>query len=91
MKKQDNAIIGIYKIISPSGKVYIGQSKNIEHRHNQYKLLHCQQQPKLYNSLKKHGWDKHTVEILEECILEQLDELFPRVIFFNRFFDTLID
>ena len=30
MKKQDNAIIGIYKIINPTDKVYVGQSTNIK-------------------------------------------------------------
>ena len=30
MKEQDKGIIGIYKITSPSGRVYIGQSLNIE-------------------------------------------------------------
>jgi predicted GIY-YIG superfamily endonuclease len=31
--------IGIYKITSPSNKIYIGQSINIERRIKQYKLL----------------------------------------------------
>lgn len=74
MENQKNVIIGIYKITSPSGKVYIGQSKDIKKQHNQYKLLHCQSQIKLYNSLKKYGWEKHQPEIIEECIFEQLDE-----------------
>ena len=30
-------MIGIYKIVSPSGKVYIGQSTNIERRWKEYK------------------------------------------------------
>jgi hypothetical protein len=32
-------IVGIYKITSPSGKVYIGQSINIERRIKEYKNL----------------------------------------------------
>ena len=32
MKKHDNVITGIYKITSPSGKVYIGQSTDIQGR-----------------------------------------------------------
>jgi len=75
MKKQDNAIIGIYKITSPSGKIYIGQSVNIERRFNEYlNLFNCKQQTKLYNSLKKYGSKNHIFEILEECSLKQLDE-----------------
>ena len=48
-------MIGIYKITSPSNKIYIGQSINIERRFNSYKnLSHCKQQIKLYNSLQKY-------------------------------------
>ena len=86
MKNQDNVIIGIYKITSPSGKVYIGQSKNIKRRHNQYKLLHCCQQPRLFNSLKKYGWNNHISEILEICLIEELDvkETFYKQLFINN-------
>jgi hypothetical protein len=31
--------IGIYKIVSPSGKIYIGQSSNIENRKYYYDAL----------------------------------------------------
>lgn len=43
-------ITGIYKITSPSGRIYIGSSKNIRRRFYSYKNLHCKDQPKLYNS-----------------------------------------
>lgn len=67
--------IGIYKITSPSGKVYIGQSIKIEKRWNDYKNFNnCDDQLKLYRSLKKHGWDNHKKDIIEECPLEQLNE-----------------
>lgn len=33
------ATIGVYKIESPTGKVYIGSSKDIESRWNQYRSL----------------------------------------------------
>lgn len=68
-------IIGIYKITSPSSKVYIGQSINILKRwkYNYYNLL-CKQQHKLYNSLKKYGYDKHQFEVIEECNKNQLLE-----------------
>jgi group I intron endonuclease len=87
MKNQDNVIIGIYKITSPSGRVYIGQSLNIEVRHNFYKLLHCKSQPYLYNSLKKYGWGNHTSEILEICSIGELDkkEVFYKQQFINEY------
>lgn len=34
-------MIGIYKITSPTGKIYIGQSKNIPDRIKRYKGLRC--------------------------------------------------
>jgi group I intron endonuclease len=74
MKKQDNVIIGIYKITSPSGKIYIGQSTNIENRFEGYKKLRCKSQPKLHNSLKKYGPENHKFEIIEECVENQLLE-----------------
>lgn len=59
-------MIGIYKITSPTGKVYIGQSWNIHKRFIQYKNLHCADQPRLYNSLKKHGALCHSFDVVHE-------------------------
>jgi group I intron endonuclease len=67
-------MIGIYKITSPSGRIYIGQSVNIEHRKSCYKRLRCVAQPRIYNSLIKYGWEKHKFEILEECEILHLNE-----------------
>jgi len=68
-------IIGIYKITSPNKKIYIGQSVDIERRRNKYKALNCNGQTRLYNSLVKHGWDKHDFEIIHECNREDLNRL----------------
>jgi len=65
---------GIYKITSPSGKVYIGQSINIEKRWTHYRLVDCVDQPKLYNSFLKHGVNKHEFIILEKCDIGLLTE-----------------
>jgi group I intron endonuclease len=65
---------GIYKITSPSGKTYIGQSINIEKRFKQYKRLDCKKQPKLYNSLKKYNPKNHIFEVIEECSITQLND-----------------
>jgi predicted GIY-YIG superfamily endonuclease len=46
----------IYKITSPSEKVYIGQSRNIQRRVKNYKRIDCKQQTILYNSINKYGW-----------------------------------
>jgi len=76
-------LVGIYKITSPTGKVYIGQSKNIHQRWKFYFFLNCKNQIHLYNSLKKYGFENHKKDIIEECTLEQLDE---REIFWKKYY-----
>lgn len=67
-------MIGIYKITNPKGRVYIGQSTNVEKRINNYKkLFHCNYQIKLYRSFLKYGITNHTFEIIEECEEQQLN------------------
>lgn len=73
MKQKE--ICGIYKITSPSNKIYIGQSINIYKRFNFYKLLHCKHQTKLFNSLNKYGYDNHRFEIIIECNECELNNL----------------
>jgi len=63
----------IYMIKSPSGKIYIGQSRNVDKRFKQYKNLQCKTQTVLINSLKKHGVDNHIFEIIEECEFEEMN------------------
>lgn len=67
-----NSNSGIYKITSPSGKIYIGETINFEKRFNRYKSLQCKKQIKLYNSFIKYGVDNHNFEILEECEINEL-------------------
>lgn len=66
---------GIYKITSPIGKIYIGQSVNIHTRKLKYKNLLCISQCKLYSSFIKHGFNNHKFEIIHECLPEQLNGL----------------
>lgn len=62
-------ISGIYRIINPEGKIYVGQSSNIKKRWKTYQRLEdVKTQPKLYESFKKYGFDVHIFEIIEECI-----------------------
>jgi len=50
----DKTVIGIYKITNPKGRVYIGQSINIEKRLSNYKKFNCKSQPKLHLSFVKY-------------------------------------
>jgi len=67
-------MIGIYKITNPNKKVYIGSSINIDNRLRHYRNNSSKGQIKLYNSIKKYGWENHSVEIIEECNIENLYE-----------------
>jgi group I intron endonuclease len=67
-------MIGIYKITSPAGRIYIGQSTDIDYRFSSYKRLKCKPQLRIYNSFMKHGVDNHVFEIVEECSPESLNE-----------------
>jgi group I intron endonuclease len=68
-------MIGIYKITNPNGKIYVGQSVNIENRFNQYRFIsNSVKQKRLYNSFKKHGICNHDFQIIEECTIDLLNE-----------------
>jgi len=56
---------GIYKLTNPTGKVYIGESGNIDKRWSSYACLDVKKQPKLYDSLLNYGWENHQKEKLE--------------------------
>lgn len=83
-----NKICGIYKITSPSGKIYIGQSRNINRRKSQYKNNLGNGQPRIHNSLLKYGWNAHVFEIICECDIDKLNELERYYIKIYDTFDT---
>ena len=50
-------VIGIYKITSPSNRIYIGQTVDFIKRKSHYRNLKRNHQIRLFNSIKKYGWD----------------------------------
>jgi group I intron endonuclease len=82
-------MIGIYKITNPSGKVYIGQSINIDKRFKNYKSIsQTKGQIMLHNSFKKYGIDNHIFEVIEECSVELLNE---RERYYQDFYNVLTE
>lgn len=79
-------MIGIYKITSPSNKVYIGQSIDIEKRFYYYSIKSCLKQKRLYNSLLKYGFESHLFEIIEECTIEELNK---KERYYQEFYNVL--
>lgn len=71
----------IYKLTSPNGKSYIGQtvqepckrwSKHHTKAMSDTPTNRCEA---LSNAIKKHGWDNFTKEIIETCSESDLDDL----------------
>jgi group I intron endonuclease len=85
-KRKD--ISGIYKITSPSGKIYIGRSYRIKERWRSYKRMDCKDQNKLFSSFAKYGTDNHNFEIIHQLpndvtkdIIENYESLYYK--FYN--------
>lgn len=64
---------GIYKIESPSGKLYIGQSKNIKQRYRHH-LGYSSVSTKLGRSYLKYGKEDHVFSVVEYCDIVELSE-----------------
>jgi group I intron endonuclease len=76
----------IYKITSPSKKIYIGSTINIKRRFSRYKNLDCKNQFKLYRSFLKYSVGKHIFEIITEC---NLDEIYLLESYYGNLYNTL--
>ena len=59
-------MVGIYLITSPSGRVYIGQSRNLKRRVKDYRNLANNKQPLLFNSFNKYGFVSHEIKMIHE-------------------------
>lgn len=55
----------IYKIVSPSGRIYIGLSSNIKKRLQYYKNIGVKSQSALFGSLVKYGYEQHKTEVID--------------------------
>lgn len=61
-------ICGIYKIASPTNRIYVGQSNDIKRRIlTYYEPKGGISQVRLKASFNKHGIDLHTFTLIEEC------------------------
>jgi group I intron endonuclease len=80
-------MIGIYKITNPQGKIYIGKSTNLHKRIKEYSILsQIKGQPKIYNSIKKYGYENHLFEIIETCDKNIINE---KEIYWINFYDSV--
>lgn len=71
--KKDFNFSCIYKLTSPSGKIYIGQTQCLYKRFRSYRKFKCNKY--LKNAFLKYGLENISVKILEkDVVLENLDE-----------------
>ena len=77
-------MIGIYKITNKiNGKIYIGQSNDIQRRFKE----HCyKKETPIEKAIHKYGKDNFNFEIIEECPLNQLNE---RETYWILFYDSV--
>jgi group I intron endonuclease len=76
----------IYKITSPSGKIYIGQTFNFERRMSSYRSGYCKNQKILFRSLIKYGFENHKVEIIDNS--DSIKELLNLEKFYIELFNS---
>lgn len=81
-------MIGIYKITSPTNKIYIGQSVDINKRFKQHKKMSggIKNMTRLFNSFRKYGPENHKFEIIEIC---NVDELNNRERYWQDFYNVI--
>ncbi|MFL5810205.1 MAG: GIY-YIG nuclease family protein, partial [Flavisolibacter sp.] len=75
---------GVYIIVSPSDRIYVGQSNDIDRRWREYKRQQCKSQVRLKASFEKNGVDAHKFLIAELCDESQLNDL-------ERFYQDVFD
>jgi group I intron endonuclease len=68
-------MIVIYKITSPTGKIYIGQTRNWTSRKSKYKNLKNFQQLKIHRSILKYGYDSHHFEVIHKFLNDVSQEI----------------
>lgn len=68
-------MVGIYKITNKiNGKVYIGQSIDIERRWETHRKRNSIDDSFLYRAIRKHGLENFKFEIIEECLQIELND-----------------
>lgn len=80
-------MIGIYKITNiENGKVYIGQSNNIQRRFSEHKYKGAKSRIEVDAAIEKEGVEKFSFEVVEECPTEKLNE---REIYWIKYYDSV--
>ena len=88
----------IYKFTNKTnGKIYIGQTNNIQKRKNGHRSESFNEKSAGYNlpfhaAIRKYGWENFNFDILEEiCDGESQEYIDEREIFFIQYYHSLKD
>lgn len=68
-------LICIYKITSPTGRIYIGQTRCFKKRLSDYRCKVIKKQIRLFASFNKYGVNAHKFEIVQGCEISELNRL----------------
>lgn len=63
----------IYKLTSPSGKIYIGQTINSKYRFKEYLRSPLKYKTKIYIAIRKYGFENFDIEFIE--IIEESNKI----------------
>ena len=63
----------LYKLVSPSGGVYIGQTNDFKGRMSKHKYRSDISNLPLYNAIRKYGWENFEQKILVELPEDKID------------------
>lgn len=70
----------VYKHVSPSGKVYIGQTKFIDNPNKRWRSgSHYKQCPSFYRAIKKYGWENIKHYIIASDLTSQEADLLETI------------
>lgn len=64
----------IYKITSPTERIYVGKTNRLSQRIRDYRWRGKKRKSIVHDSIKGYGWAAHKFEIIEECSDEILSE-----------------
>ena len=64
----------IYFITTPTGKRYVGQTRDLKRRISDYRFKTKKRNTPILNSVNKYGWESHKMYVIEEVSDERLSE-----------------
>jgi len=90
MRDLTNVTGYIYKITSPNGEVYIGQTINLRKRKSDYRCNSFKKQTHLWNTCIKYNWNpSETFEVIDECLCgEDKKDINDREIYWISYYNS---